>query len=344
MIRLAAAPITNLASLKAALQNALRLEFFTIPPYLTAHHTLSGRSSGAQFARSTIRSIVREEMLHMNLVCNILNAIGGTPDIKAAVPTYPNPLPMALAGGLKVHLKRYSRQLVEHVFMEIEEPKTPIEIPVKHELLAAAVAPQTIGEFYGLIRNEIIRQAGDGIFTGPAEREVNLFFTSQGSTVVNDLATALRAIDIIVEQGEGTPQSPLDLQHDIAHYYRFQQLAKAMQLKPLPSPHFDPAEPLAIDDDADVTRMVDDPQHVIIDPIDANARNLSDACDEQFSQIVDTLHVGFSEDREQLSSIDDAMIDFAGNIDQLMAEPLTAGPHAGFHAGPRFLYTPAPRP
>jgi hypothetical protein len=29
---------------------------------------------------------------------------------------------------------------------------------------------------------------------------------------------------------------------------------------------------------------------------------------------------------------------------QVMAEPLTAGPHAGFHAGPRFLYTPAPRP
>ena len=90
MIQIMAAPIKDLTSLKAALQNALRLEFFTIPPYLIAHHTLSGNTAGAIFARRTIRGIVREEMLHMNLVCNILNAIGGTPDIKAAVPTYPN--------------------------------------------------------------------------------------------------------------------------------------------------------------------------------------------------------------------------------------------------------------
>ena len=109
MIRIAAAPITNLPSLKAALQNALRLEFFTIPPYLTSLYTLSGSSVGAQYARTIIRNVVRDEMLHINLACNILNAIGGAPDIKGAIPSYPSPLPMALAGGLEVHLKRYWR-------------------------------------------------------------------------------------------------------------------------------------------------------------------------------------------------------------------------------------------
>jgi hypothetical protein len=272
MIRILAAPINDLASLRAALQDALRLEFFTVPPYLVAHHTLSGKTAGAIFARKTIRGIVREEMLHMNLVCNILNAIGGTPDIKAAVPTYPNPLPMALADGLKVHLKRYSRELVASVFMQIEMPETPIKIPVKHTLMAAAVAPRTIGQFYTLIRNELERQAADGIFTGPKERQVNLFSLDEGATTVTDLRTAQRAIETIVQQGEGTPKSPIDQQNGIAHYYRFEQLADAMKLEPLPEPHFDPTETVIVDDDADVIRMVDDPQLAAIDPIDAHAR------------------------------------------------------------------------
>lgn len=344
MIRLSTAPITDLAGLRTALQDALRLEFFTIPPYLIAHHTLSGISSGAQFARRVIRSIVREEMLHMNLVCNLLNAIGGTPDIRAAVPAYPNRLPMALAGGLEVHLKRYSRQLVESVFLEIERPEAPLDIPVKHVFLAARSAPQTIGQFYGMIRNELSRQANDGIFTGPRERQVNLFFTHEGNMAVSDLATALSAIDTIVEQGEGTPQSPLDLQNGIAHFYRFQQLAKAMKLEVLPSPpHFDPTEVVTVDDDADVIRMVDDPQLVANDPADANLRALADQCDRNFSDIVDTLHVGFSGDPDQLASVDQAMTDFGTSINELLAQPLTAGPHAGSHAGPRFLYAPAAR-
>ena len=102
MIRISAAPIRDLPSLRNALQSALKLEFFTIPPYLTALYSLTGTSRGAQYARSIIRNVVRDEMLHMNLVCNILNAIGGDPDVRAAVPAYPNPIPMSLAGGLEV--------------------------------------------------------------------------------------------------------------------------------------------------------------------------------------------------------------------------------------------------
>ena len=343
-IRLSFAPIVDLASLRAALQDALRLEFFTIPPYLTAHHTLvRGGSRGAQYARSTIKDIVRDEMLHMNLVCNILNAIGGTPDIRAAVPSYPNTLPMALAGGLKVHLKRYSHRLVEDVFMAIEKPEVPIDIPVGRAALAAATGPQTIGQFYATIRSEIIRQADDGIFANPKHPQVNEFFTGRGENImVTDRDSALLAIDTIVEQGEGTPQSPTDLQHDIAHFYGFQQLAKAMQINPLPKPHFDPAATLAIDDVADVIQMVDDPQLVSIDPADANAIALSNECDRQFSGIVEDLHAGFTGSPDRLSSIRDAMIDLGGSINAVLAETLTAGPHAGLRAGPRFLYTPSP--
>ena len=122
MLRIQAAPISDLASLRGALQDAIRLEHSTIPPYLCALMTLSGDSDAVRSARRLITDIVVEEMLHMNLACNVLNAIGGAPELNRPdfVPSYPGPLPMGIAGDLEVHLKRYSRALVHDVFMASE--------------------------------------------------------------------------------------------------------------------------------------------------------------------------------------------------------------------------------
>ena len=77
-----------------------------------------------------IKDIVVEEMLHMTLACNILNAIGGHPVIAdpSQIPTYPG-RPMGVAGGVEVHLRRFSKALVEDTFMKIEEPEEPLDIP-----------------------------------------------------------------------------------------------------------------------------------------------------------------------------------------------------------------------
>jgi hypothetical protein len=69
------------------LQNALKLEFATIPTYLSAAFSLKRsrtRKSGNWIMRAAI-----EEMLHMTVVANLMNAIGIAPDIVKAVPQYP---------------------------------------------------------------------------------------------------------------------------------------------------------------------------------------------------------------------------------------------------------------
>ena len=51
MLRITPQPLSTAADLRAALQNAIRLEHSTIPPYLTALATLSGSSPSVKYAR-----------------------------------------------------------------------------------------------------------------------------------------------------------------------------------------------------------------------------------------------------------------------------------------------------
>jgi hypothetical protein len=347
MLRLVAEPIQSLADLHRALQNAVRLEHSTIPPYLTALATLSGQSPSVAYARQVIRDVVVEEMLHMTLACNLLNAIGGHPVIAAPgfVPSYPHELPMGVAGDLVVHLKRYSKDLIENTFMKIEEPEIPLDIPVKTALVAAAAAaPITIGQFYGAIRAQIVAQ-GPGIFTGRPDLQVTGFFPDPTENIaVTNRDTALLAIETIVEQGEGTPKSPLDLQKHIAHYYRFQQFSKGMRIVEDPSSRikvsFDPGQPLSIDDAVDVIQMVDDPPLVTYDQADWRAEQLSRECDASYTKILTALHGGFNGQPDKVDDALGAMFEFKTVLGELLQQKLTAGPNTGLFAGPRYKYVP----
>jgi rubrerythrin len=106
--------------LQRALQHAVMLEHATIPTYLYALYSLKPGTNAE--IRELIGSVVIEEMSHMALACNILNAIGGSPviDDPRFVPRYPGPLPGGVESQLIVPLKPFSLDLVQKVFMEIE--------------------------------------------------------------------------------------------------------------------------------------------------------------------------------------------------------------------------------
>jgi hypothetical protein len=346
-------PLASDDDLRAALQNAIRLEHSTIPPYLTALYTLSGTSDSAEYARSEIRDVVVEEMLHMGLVCNILNAIGGHPmiDDPDFIPTYPTGLPMGVAGGLQVHLKRYSKAVVEDTFMKIEQPQPgdEITIPVETPIVAAAAAqPITIGQFYAGIRARI--DGHSELFEhGDATRQVSGNFLDQNGDpdaadiVVTDVTSALSAIDTIVEQGEGTSKSPLDQQREVAHFYSFQQFSKGMRIVHNAASRFtvsfDPRQPITIDDDADVIQMVDDPPLVTYEAADARAEELSAKADALYTEVLHELHRGYNGKPARVPVARGKMRAFGRTVrEELLKVKLTAGPFAGQFAGPRFRF------
>jgi hypothetical protein len=337
MLKITPIKITDLASLQLALQKAIELEHATIPPYLTAYYTLRGTSVGGKAARQIIRSIVVEEMLHMHLACNILNAIGGAPLINTPgfIPTYPGPLPMGIGGadGLVVGIKRYSKATVQNTFMEIEEPENPIHIPVKTELEAIAPSYETIGQFYTAIGNEIVRlNKESNIFTGDPGRQV------PGATIVKDVDSALQAIATIVTQGEGTPTSPADSPTEYAHYYRFEELFMGMRIVVDPkSPvgySFDSKQPIVVDDMADVTQMADNPRTVNFSS-NWRAGQLADECDAIYTKLLNALHIGFNGQPDWIDgNAVSVMFEFKNCIEELLQQQLAGG----LYAGPRFLY------
>lgn len=235
--------ITTREDLLAYLSAALRLEHATIPPYLTALYSLHpGRNSPAWHI---LRVVAVEEMLHLSLAANVMNAVGGTPDLTGAgfVPSYPAYLPDG-ENDFAVDLQPFSPEAVE-VFLKIERPRHAPDEEVRlverqPERPLLAVSPTdpgmqfySIGEFYEEISRglqyleEKYRAEGRELFTGDPARQVTAeYFYSGGGTPVRvtGLDSALEALAFIAGQGEGKGGGIYDDGGELAHYYRFQQL------------------------------------------------------------------------------------------------------------------------
>jgi len=208
------------------IQEAVRLEHATIPPYLCAYFTI--RAAANAEVAAILRSVVIDEMLHMTAACNLILALGESPRIHGPdfIPKYPSELPFGIADHLKVHLRRCSLDQVRDVFMRIEKPESPIDIQ------ALDLQFSTIGLFYKHLKDKL-EELGPAIFKGDPGRQVvprRWFRETNALFPITNIDTAKRAIDLIVDQGEGTTTSPFDAEGEPAHYYRFEQIVKGRKL------------------------------------------------------------------------------------------------------------------
>ncbi|HWR48604.1 MAG TPA: ferritin-like domain-containing protein, partial [Pseudonocardiaceae bacterium] len=112
----------DLSWLQESLQSAIELEFATLPTYLSGMWSIKNQSGEVY---DLIKSVVLEEMFHLGLVCNMLKAIGGMPNIVA--PTYPGHLPGGVLPDLDVYLGGLSPKALD-MYMAIEEPEHPLAL------------------------------------------------------------------------------------------------------------------------------------------------------------------------------------------------------------------------
>jgi Ferritin-like len=330
----------TLPGVRSALQHAIELEHATLPTYLYALYSLKPEKN--QRIASLMLSVIMEEMLHMALACNILNAVGGHPEINKPdfIPTYPGPLPGGVESDLQVPLSPFSLALIEDVFMVIEEPEDPLQFPVK--MAPGPAAQLTIGQFYDRIKGTIVDLAKKGkIFTGDPGYQVTKGLPSTELIAVHDVQSATTAIETIVEQGEGTRTSPLDPQHRPAHYYRYAEILHGKALVPnaTPPPDFAYAGEAIQFDSGGVYPVVTNPAVPGYTPGSAAAIN-NDTFNYTYTSLLNTLHIVFNGQPGQLT----AAIGLMESLKELafaMMSAIPAGPtKPGFHAGPSFQYKP----
>ncbi|MDH5673191.1 MAG: ferritin-like protein [Myxococcales bacterium] len=289
MIRIKARPASTVVELRERLQQAVELEFATLPPYLYALYSIPPGQNQAAVER--IKDIVHEEMIHMCLACNMLNAIGGRPLIadQKSVPSYPGPLPYDIGSEdgklFEVSMLPFSKAAMAQA-MRIEEPEDPLVIKAK---AAAAVVPefQTIGEFYQAVDQGLSRLPKEAFSARPRNQLGDQAFFMGELFAVTCYEDAHRAITRIVSQGEGSSQSPVDFEGDLAHFYRFSEIERNQVLAKADNEQgYAWGEPLGVDWEAVFPAVADPASHEAALVNDAAAIQLQDDCDQAFTRML----------------------------------------------------------
>lgn len=208
------------------LQTALRLEWSTIPTYLTTLYSIPDGCNVEIY--NLIRLVVMQEMFHFALVGNMIIALGEVPEIDSPnfAPSYPGPLPGCVLPGVEVTLEKFSLKHIHDVFMMIEVPThTEVINNMTQEDLFM------IGAFYEEIKS-CISELPDTIFDASTEKfQVKWRHWDPNSIVgilsaITDKDSAIAAINTIVSQGEGAGLlNPMDIAgKTYAHFFKFEEI------------------------------------------------------------------------------------------------------------------------
>lgn len=245
-------PVATREELIYLLSRASELEHGLACVYLFVCHSLKSdvEEGGltveqARMARGWKRklaSVAIEEMLHLAQVANMLTAIGGAPHFRRT--NFPM-LSTAFPFGLELALEPFSRTIIERLvcyempeagIIAAERQATYDEIAARTvaERLArepeapthCAVEPfeidfKTVGEFYRKIESGFDHIPQDILFIGPPDAQANARYVDFNGELISvvDHASACRAIEMIVEQGE-SPTS----EHPDAHFCVFDSI------------------------------------------------------------------------------------------------------------------------
>jgi CDGSH-type Zn-finger protein/uncharacterized Fe-S cluster protein YjdI len=209
------------------------------------------RAEIAGWQRAII-NIAIDEMTHLALVANLMNAVGGVAHFgRGNFPIQPG----MLAAGLVVRLAPFNRETLQH-FIYLERPEGSAEPDAESfvceqtyergqhglKLTPAAQDYLTVGHLYRSVeaglKDLVARDGEANVFIGDPALQVGPDTVSlDGLIAITDLATACQALETIVEQGEGASAHSAT-----CHYQRFVAIRDALDARPA---DFQPAWPAA---------------------------------------------------------------------------------------------------
>lgn len=360
-------PIESVAALRSALQNAVALEFCTIPAYLSGWLTIKNRPEFAQTA-DCLLSIAVAEMKHMSIACNTLIAVGGAPDVHAAVPVYPTRLPDSTRDKL-VRLLPFGEDFW-NLGLFVEQPEElekqcsagqvrgEIELAALSAaaadggpgaLLAKLIPPldlggyRTITAFYQAVIEgigQLVKQEGESsVFPGGGRTHLQYrYFGGQDDITVAASGDAVALLTDIIDEGEGGGDQMWDENGVLSHYYSFDQFRKKKAYT-RGDIRCRPTGPLTVPGGDQVITIIRDPMMAKY----ANhpeAEKQANAFNELFQGLVDNLHLGFNGHPQQIDTAVGQMHQLQAAAQRVLECPLYTEGGVTYYAAPTFEIPP----
>ncbi len=295
-----------------------------------------------------ILQVAAQEMLHLALVHNLLSAVGAAPHL--ARPNLPAPAGHYPA-GVQLALLPFGEQALKH-FMFLERPEGMDLADAAGLAALDAAAPvmserdivprgqdfATVGHLYRSIEAGLAhltdKYGEDWLFTGPPRAQATQAQFGWPELIpVTGLETARRAIEQIVEQGEGPRGHWRN-----AHFGQFVAIIDEYQRLRAANPGFEPARPVLAANVRPHERA--DAVPLITDPLTARVTDLFNVAYEILLQIFERFFAHTTETGAQLKVLADASVGLMLKVIKPLGSLITtlpAGPdQPGRTAGPSF--------
>lgn len=294
-----------------------------------------------------VMSVAAEEMLHMAQVNNLLLAVGaaprvGRPNLPHRGRRYPPAVQLAFVP--------FGEAAVRH-FLFLERPEgitlrdaDGFEVPDESVPLTTEqdIAPHvqdfaTVGHLYRSIeagiRHLCARHGEEWLFVGPPSAQASPeLFRWPDLVQITGLESAMKAIDIIVEQGEGPRGHWRD-----AHYGRFLEVLGELLTLKKADPTFQPARPVV---PVFVRPPADTTGPLVSDPTTARVLDAFNVAYEILLHDLSRFFGHGEETPEQVAFLADLAVLLMITVIKPLGELATrmpAGPdHPGMTAGPSF--------
>ncbi|MEU6667065.1 ferritin-like protein [Streptomyces sp. NPDC046727] len=349
--------IHTLQQLRAKLQDAIAIEFATIPPYLTGWWTIPKNEQSA-YVCTSIQKIAIAEMRHLAIVANLLIAVGGQPDVRAAAPVYPCRIPNRddpkKASDKLVRLLPFGEDFIRlGLFIEQPDPLPCEDIPLiegeisvavglvdevgeGHPMLAAGYP--SLGRFYEALAQGlqwlVVNYGADYVFPNGGSRERQyIHFGGQEDISITDPKKAANLLEDIITEGEGSSWTIWDENGDLSHYFSFAEMWLKARYEYGDLPCLPSGDP--VDWPSDVADIPADPKMEQYRG-DRTAWSLAHTFNRLYGRMVDNLHIGFSGHPAQVDAAIGLMNQLEESARRVLDHTLTAGPGEGRQATPTF--------
>lgn len=298
-----------------------------------------------------ISGVAVQEMLHLALASNLLTAIGAAPHLRR--PNFPQ-RSSYYPSSMQLTLRPFDERTLDH-FIFIERPEgmefpdaagfeglgTPISTATGNGIEPVELPYATVGDLYRDIEaglKALVERLGEEqVFIGPPTAQATSdFLPFPGLSPVADFASAVRTIELIVEQGEG-------LRGDIenSHYARFLAIRGELDRLRAARPDFEPSRPVM--ENPFVSPPPDSTGYNLIDHPDARAA--SDLFNAAYGLMLEMLMRFFThteESPEELRTLARSAIGIMEGVLEPLGGALTSMPAtmAGDSpkAGPSFAF------